>query len=144
MQLNLQLIQLIIAYTLTGAFVFTVVTTCLSLIGLVRFVNQAQQRRLFSVLIVQLCVVAVGFFSGFLKFNPIEVQQAILHDRMVSPDSTAWESEFRDSNFTSCDFDGSRFEKASFKGANFVGADFRGANLSSIVVDSRTLLPPPR
>jgi hypothetical protein len=64
-----EVVKLIIAYTLTGAFVFTVVVTCLSLIGWVKFANQKQQRRLFVVLIIELVTVCLGFFSGLLTFN---------------------------------------------------------------------------
>jgi uncharacterized protein YjbI with pentapeptide repeats len=143
----------------------------MSLVGWLRLAHPAQQRKLFSVLIVELCIVGVGFFTNFLKFNPIEVQQAILHDRMISPNSTARESEFRASDFSRSEFAMTRFEEgsfhdssfersdfsdfdlkncrfahsqfagASFEDAHFGAADFRGADLHSIIVDSRTQLP---
>jgi len=72
-----ELIQLIVGYTLAGALVFTVVITCLSLVGWIDFANQAQQNKLFYVLIVELVVVSVGFFGGLLKFDPKQVEQRI-------------------------------------------------------------------
>jgi hypothetical protein len=74
---QVQLIQLIVAYTLTGALVFTVIITCLSLVGWIRFADQAQQNKLFSVLAVQLVVVSVGFFGGLLNFDPQQVERKI-------------------------------------------------------------------
>ena len=43
-----ELIRLTIAYTLAGAFVFTVVITCLSLVGWIRFADKKQQQKLFT------------------------------------------------------------------------------------------------
>ncbi len=65
-----ELIGLIIAYTIAGAFVFTVAVTCLSLVGWIRFANRKQQQRLFQLLVVEIVVICVGFFSGFLQYNP--------------------------------------------------------------------------
>ncbi len=171
MQTHIELIKLIVAYTLTGAFVFTVAMTCLSLIGRIRFASEAQQKKLFYVLILELTVVCVGFFSDFLKFNPSKVQEAILRDGMSAPYSTAKASEFlasdfsnssfamaifengqfksswfkgavfSESNFDGARFDYSRFENASFRNARFPRADFRGADLTSITVDENTMLP---
>jgi hypothetical protein len=72
-----KIIQLVIAYTLAGAVVFTVVVTCLSLVGWIRFADSAQQQKLFYILIVELATIAVGFFSDYLKFNPDRVQTQI-------------------------------------------------------------------
>lgn len=77
MGVHAQLIQLIVAYTLTGALVFTVIITCLSLVGWIKFADQAQQNKLFAVLIVELVVVSVGFFAGLLKFDAKSVEQKI-------------------------------------------------------------------
>jgi len=70
----MDLIKLVIAWTLVGAFIFTVVVTCLSLVGLVRFQEGAQQKKLFWVLIVELVVGCVGAFLDGLRFNPVRVQ----------------------------------------------------------------------
>src|SRR6266403_1628301 len=43
-----ELIRLTIAYTLAGAFVFTVVITCLSLVGWIRFADKKQQQKLLT------------------------------------------------------------------------------------------------
>lgn len=73
-----ELIQLTIAYTFTAVLVFTAVITALSLIGKVRFADKSQQRTLFRVLIVELVIVGVGFFSGIFEFNANEVQRGIV------------------------------------------------------------------
>ena len=65
-----EFIGLIVAYTFLGAFIFTVLITCLSLVGIVKFADQSQQRKLFGILIVELVVVCLGFFSNFLTFSP--------------------------------------------------------------------------
>jgi len=72
-----QLIQLIVGYTLAGALVFTVIITCLSLVGWIKFADPAQQNKLFVVLIVELVVISVGFFGGLLKFDPQQVERKI-------------------------------------------------------------------
>lgn len=71
-------IRLIVAYTLTGAFVFTVVITCLSLVGWIKFADKKQQRKLFGCLIVELVVMCLGFFKGFLNFNVQQVAQDLV------------------------------------------------------------------
>lgn len=63
-------IQLIIGYTCVGAFVFTVVVTCLSLIGWVKLADRGQQKKLFAIIIIEIAIVGVGYFSGLLKFSP--------------------------------------------------------------------------
>lgn len=77
MNTHIQLIQLIVAYTLVGALVFTVVITCLSLVGWIKFADQSQQNKLFAVLIVELVVICMGFFADLLKLNPRQVEQSI-------------------------------------------------------------------
>ncbi len=71
------LISLIIAYTLTGAFVFTVAATCFSLLGWITFAERAQQQKLFYTLIVELVVIGLGTFGGLLEFNPTNAQEKI-------------------------------------------------------------------
>jgi chromosome segregation ATPase len=75
--IHADIIKLIIGYTLTGAFVFTVIITCLSLIGIVKFADPAQQRRLFGVLVVELVVGCVGIYFGFLNVDPKKVQEQV-------------------------------------------------------------------
>jgi hypothetical protein len=75
---HLQIIQLIIAYTLVGAFVFTVVITCMSLVGWIKFANKKQQQKLFAALIIQLVIGCVGFFTQLLKFNPTTVANELV------------------------------------------------------------------
>ena len=73
-----EILKLVIAYTLVGALVFTVIITCLSLIGWVKFASKGQQRTLFSVLIVQLVSGSLGVFFGFLKLDPATVKHQIV------------------------------------------------------------------
>jgi hypothetical protein len=77
MSTHSHLIQLIVGYTLAGALVFTVVVTCLSLVGWIKFADAGQQNKLFAVLIVELVAVGVGFFAGLLKFDPTQVERKI-------------------------------------------------------------------
>ena len=72
-----EIIKLVIAYTLAGAVVFTVIMTCLSLVGWIKFANPKQQNKLFYVLIVELVVISVTFFGNILRFDPMLVQNTI-------------------------------------------------------------------
>ena len=72
--MHAQVIQLIIAYTLVGAFVFTVIVTLLSMVGWIKFADKAQQTKLFSILIVELIIGVLGFFFNFLNYSPSGVQ----------------------------------------------------------------------
>jgi hypothetical protein len=67
---HVAIIKLAIAYTLLGAFVFTVVLTCLALIGKFKFPDRRVQRRLIEILVIELAVLGVGTFSDFLRFSP--------------------------------------------------------------------------
>jgi hypothetical protein len=75
MDAHAQLIRLIVAYTMTGALVFTVVITCFSLVGWIEFADRSQQNKLFGVLIVELVILSVGFFGGILKFDPQDISR---------------------------------------------------------------------
>jgi len=74
---HIEIIKLTIAYTLAGAFVFTVGITCLSLAGWLKFADKRQQQKLFSILIVELVVGCVGFFFNFLAISPHAVARDI-------------------------------------------------------------------
>jgi hypothetical protein len=77
MKSQIEIMQLVIAYTLTGALVFTALITYLSLVGRIKFQDKLQQKQIFWLFIVQLCIIVAGFFSGLLKFNPFEVKAYI-------------------------------------------------------------------
>lgn len=156
MQTHIEIVQLIVAYTLTGAFVFTVIATCLSLVGWIEFKFAEQQKKLFSVLIVELVVVCVGFFAGFLKFDASSVQEAVISDYINAPGLSAVGSNFEKSNFSKSKFSQGMFNqtlfdmtafrdtvfvKSDFRGAEFQGANFKGVDLSKIVIDENTILP---
>ena len=74
---HIQIIKLTIAYTILGAFIFTAIITCLSMVGVVKFARPSQQSKLFATLIVEIVIVSVGAFSNLLKFNPREVQREV-------------------------------------------------------------------
>jgi len=74
---HVELIKLSIAYAFVIAFIFTLLVTCLSLIGLVKFADQSQQKKLFTFLIVELVVICTGSFSGLLQLNANETVKAI-------------------------------------------------------------------
>ncbi len=74
---QLLILKLVIAYTLVGAFVFTVIVTCLSLVGWVRLADDSQQRKLFTILIVELVVGCVAWFFQFLALDPGAIAKEI-------------------------------------------------------------------
>lgn len=78
MPIHQDIISLIIAYTLTGAFVFTVFITCLSLLGWVKFASSSQQSKLFVALILEVVVIGIGTFAGFLEFDAFAAQQEVV------------------------------------------------------------------
>lgn len=63
------LMQLVVGWTLVGGFVFTVVVTLLSLVGVVKFADPGQQRALFKVLVVELIVGVGGKAVGAWRFD---------------------------------------------------------------------------
>lgn len=79
---HVTLIKLVIAYTLIGAFIFTVIVTCLSLIGIVKFLNPNQQNKLFAVLIVEVVTISIGVLSNLLLINPRVAQEAVADETL--------------------------------------------------------------
>lgn len=92
-QLHIAIIQLIIAYTLVGAFCVTAIATVLSLFGIVKFADKSQQKTLFSVLIVELAGGCVAFFLGFINFNPKAVQKEVQMPLIVKTEKLAAEKD---------------------------------------------------
>jgi hypothetical protein len=71
------MMMLVVGWTLVGGFVFTVIVTCLSLVGWIRFADKSQQKKLFLVLIVEL-VLGVGAKAlGKVTLNATGVENAI-------------------------------------------------------------------
>ena len=68
-------VQLMIAYTLAGAFIFTVIVTCLSLIGRAKIVHRSQQKKLFYAVVLEIIVIGVASFKGFINFSPEKVEK---------------------------------------------------------------------
>lgn len=92
---HVQLIKLAIAYTLLGAFIFTVVVVCLSLVRSGVIVSASQQKKLFAVLIVELVVICTGSFSNMLELNPRSAQRKIespLRDEIRTANETVKKS----------------------------------------------------
>ena len=92
---HVQIIKLAIAYTLLGAFVFTVVVVCLSLVKKGVIVSPSQQKKLFATLVVELVVICVGSFSNLLELNPRTAQEKIeepLRDGVRVANETAGKS----------------------------------------------------
>ena len=81
---HIPIFKLTIAYTIVGAFIFTAVITCLSLIGLVKFAKPSQQSKLFAILIVEIVTICVGAFSSLLQFNPKEAQREVERPLVVA------------------------------------------------------------
>lgn len=69
--------KLVLGWMLVGAFGFTTVVTCLSLVGWIRFADKSQQRKLFYALIVQLVVGAGATLFDQTRFDPTEVETTI-------------------------------------------------------------------
>ncbi|MEI6882661.1 MAG: hypothetical protein WCK82_15175, partial [Bacteroidota bacterium] len=83
LELHRSIIQLAVAYVLLGVFVFSAVVTCLAWIGKVKIGDAKLQKRLSTVLIVELAVGCVAFFLGFIKFNPKTVQREVIRDEFA-------------------------------------------------------------
>lgn len=63
------LMQLVVGWALVGGFVITLALTCASLVGWVEFVDPAQQKLLFKVLLVELVVGVGGKVTGAWRFD---------------------------------------------------------------------------
>lgn len=69
------MMKLVIGWTIVGGFLFTTVITLLSLIGWVRFADARQQRKLFTVLVVELVVGAGAQVLGGARLDAREVAE---------------------------------------------------------------------
>jgi hypothetical protein len=90
-----EIIKLIVAYTITGAFVCTVVFTLLSMVGLIKFVDPTQQNKLFYTLIVEIVVASVGYYADLLHYDPHQtINQIVTKDHVQliddAPPPVAW------------------------------------------------------
>lgn len=72
-----ELMLLVIGWTIVGGFVVTMILTCLSLVGWVKFADKRQQSKLFSALIVEVVVGAGSWAAGGAKFDPEPVQKGL-------------------------------------------------------------------
>lgn len=78
-----EIVQILLGYTMLGAVIFTVIITCLSLIGVVKFSNPQQQKKLFTVLIIELAVAAVAFFTGYISLDTDKPISQIQQQRKI-------------------------------------------------------------
>ncbi len=78
METNNEIIQLVISFAFAGALVFTIIITCLSLVGWIKFADKKQQSKLFHTLIIELVIIGLGYFSGVLNINPHETENYIV------------------------------------------------------------------
>ena len=89
-----EILGLVISYALVGAFLFTLLVTCLSLVGWIKFADLKQQRRLFGVLVLELVAGCLAFFFNFLNLNPsktlrqIETRTVLSHRQVVDEFTT--------------------------------------------------------
>lgn len=67
------LIFFVIAWTIVGAFIFTVFITCFSLIGWISFKDPEQQKKLFAVLIIEIIVICLGIFKGYFDSQKLNI-----------------------------------------------------------------------
>jgi len=77
MSAHIEIIKLIIAWALTGTFLFTLIVTCLSLINVIKSIDKKLRNKLVRVLIVEVAVIAVGSFSDALRFDPAKASNII-------------------------------------------------------------------
>jgi hypothetical protein len=69
--------SLVVGWTLVGAFVFTVIITCLSLLGWAHFVDKTQQRTLFTAVIIELVLAFGAQLVGVARFQPAPVRESL-------------------------------------------------------------------
>lgn len=75
---HVEVTQLIVGYSFAAVLAFTAIATAASLVGWIKFANESQQKKLFNLLIVELIVIGVGFFSDYMKFDANNVANAII------------------------------------------------------------------
>jgi len=71
------LMKMVVGWTLVGGFVFTMVVTCLSLVGWVKFANPSQQKQLFAALVLELAVGVGGAALDMLRFDVADVGREV-------------------------------------------------------------------
>jgi hypothetical protein len=71
------LMKLVMGWTIVGGFIFTMVITCLSLVGWVRFADPRQQKRLFSVLIVEVVAAAGAHVVGAVNLSVSDTREKV-------------------------------------------------------------------
>lgn len=78
LEVHRAVIQIALGYTLAGVIIFTAVAVCLSLVGIVEFKDEQQQKTLFRVFVLELLGTAGAFFAGFIDLNPREATDSVI------------------------------------------------------------------
>jgi uncharacterized membrane protein YqjE len=73
---HIDILQLLIAYTCVGVFIATAIITLLALVGLIP-IKPGFLSRLFNILVVEIVVIAVAAFAGFLRLDPRPVAETV-------------------------------------------------------------------
>ena len=74
---QVELMKLIIGYTVVGVFVFTAIATCLAMVNVIKFTDKSQYNILFKALIVEVVGLGIALFSGLINLNPTTAVQQI-------------------------------------------------------------------
>lgn len=70
------MIQLTIAWTCVGIFIATALLTLLALVGVIKLAEKKYLDRLFKVLVLEVCTVCVGMFTGYVEL-PSTVEKRV-------------------------------------------------------------------
>ena len=74
---QVELMKLIIGYTLVGVFVFTAISTCLAMVNIIKFADRSQYNTLFKALIIEVVIGCVAMFSGLINLSPAATVKTI-------------------------------------------------------------------
>ena len=65
-----EMMKLMVSWTLIGAMIFTVIITLLSLAGFLAFSDNKQRNKLIYILVAQIAIVGLAFFTGIFQPAP--------------------------------------------------------------------------
>lgn len=90
---------IVIGYTCVGIFVATAIITILALVGLIKL-QETHFNRLFTVLIIEVVVVGVGFFAGTLNFDVVRLGAELEAGQQANDALFALEADITDPTVT--------------------------------------------
>jgi hypothetical protein len=70
------LLRLVLGWTCVGVFIATAIITLLALVKIIKLADKKYLDRLFAILIVEVIVVGVGAFTGFVQ-GPAKVEEKV-------------------------------------------------------------------